>query len=118
MHSERPNLVEVAVEEEAMAMVQAMEVAEEVTIQEPLADTIVLHQIAKADVAIVELHTRQDSVLHMTSHATTVVNPIITPGTMDPDEDCPHLVTGCDKTCMIWNQQKNSNMTLSMSSIK
>ena len=88
-------------EEEAMAMVQAVEVAKEVTTQEPLADTIVLHQIAKADVAIVELHTHQDSVLLMACHATTVVNPIITPGTANPDEDHPHQVTGHNETCMI-----------------
>ena len=69
------------VEEKAMAMVQVAEVAEEVTTREPLADNEVLHWITKADAAIVELHTHQDSVLHMASHATTVVNPIITPGT-------------------------------------
>ena len=77
-------------EEEAVAMVQVMEVAEEVTTREPLANTVVLHRIAKADAAIVELHTHQDSVLHMASHATTVLNPILTPGTADPDEDRPH----------------------------
>ena len=99
-------------------MVQAMEVAEEVTTQEPLADTIVLHRITKADVAIVEHHTHQDSVQHMASHASTVVNPIITPGTANPDEDRPHQATGHDKTCMIWNQQKNLNMTLFMLSVK
>ena len=114
MHSKGPNLVKVVVDEEAVGMVQAMEVTEEVTTQEPLADTVVLHWITKADVAIVELHTHQHSVQHMASYASTVVNPIITQGTANPNEYCPHQVTGYDETCMIWNQQKNSNITLSM----
>ena len=118
MHSKGPNLIEVAVDVEAVAMVQAVEVAKEVTTQEPLADTVVLHQITKADVAIVELHTHQDSVQYMASHASTVVNPIITPGTADPDEDHPHQARGYNETCMIWNQQKNLNMTLFMLSVK
>ena len=104
--------------EEAVAKVQAVEVAEEATTGELQADTVILHQIVKADVATVELHTHQDSVLHMANHATTVVNQIISSGTADPDKDLPHQVTDHEETCMIWNQQKNSNMTLSMLSVK
>ena len=118
MHSKRPNQVEVMVEEEAMGKVQVVEVAKVVITQEPLANTIILCQIIKADVAIVKLHTHQDSVLHMVNCVTTVVNPIITPGTADPDIGLPHQVTDQDNTYMIWNQQKNLNMTLFMLSIK
>ena len=93
-------------------MDQVAEVAEEVIAQDLQADTVILHLIAKVDVATVEVHTHQDSVLHMANHATTVVNRIISQGTAEPDVDLPHQVTGHKETCMTWNQQKNLNMTL------
>lgn len=118
MPSRNPNLVEAVVRELAVAMVEAVEVAEVATNTGHRVVTVTHHQAGKASVVTVAHHMLQGNVLHMDKTATPVVRLVTTVDTVVPNNDHQPLAEDHVEICMMLNLMKNMNTILSRSSTK